>query len=580
MQQLRQPIVTILGHVDHGKTTLLDSIRKTAIAAKEAGGITQAIGTTEIPLETITRICGPLIEKFKFDVTVPGLLFIDTPGHEAFTTLRRRGGSIADFAIVVVDIVEGIMPQTRESIEILKETKTPFAIAVNKIDRISGWQTHDVSFLKNVNEQRKDVIENFDTAFYNIVSQFYNHGFSVDRFDRVQDFAKTVVAVPVSGKTGEGIPELLTIVIGLSQQFLKNRLIVTEKGEGMIMEVREFTGLGTTIDAIVYDGSVHKNDFLVVGGKNPRITKIRALLLPEPLRDIRTERKFRNVDSVTAASGVKISAPGIDDVIVGSPIRTAKSREEAEKLMDELEKELEESEIVSETQGLILKSDTIGGLEALISIFKNYPIEKATIGQITKSDIIKAEDNEDQYRVVIGFSTKVPEEAENFAKDKGVKILESNVIYRLLEDYEKWKDALRDEKKKKELDETTRPGKLRVLPGFVFRASNPAIVGCEVEGLVKPGYRLVKDKDVGEVKQIQSQGENMSVAKTGDKVAVSISGPTVGRQVLEGDTLYTDISSDDYKKLKRNEQLLSASEKSVLEEIKKMKQKSDPMWGL
>ena len=578
--QLRQPIVTILGHVDAGKTTLLDSIRKTAIAAKEAGGITQAIGTTEIPLETVKSICGPIIERFKFQVTVPGLLFIDTPGHEAFTTLRKRGGSIADFAIIVVDIIEGIMPQTKESIEILKQTKTPFAIAVNKIDRISGWQTYDESFLKNVNEQRKDVLENFESSFYSIVNQFYSHGFAVDRFDRVQDFANTVAAVPVSGKTGEGIPELLAIVIGLSQQFLKNRLVRTEQGAGMIMEVKEFTGLGTAIDVILYDGSAQKNDFLVIGGKSPRITKIRALLLPEPLRDIRTERKFRNVDIVVAASGIKISAPDIDDVIAGSPIRTAKSREEAEQLLDELEKEVEETEIVSENQGLILKSDTLGGLEALISIFKEHAIEQATIGQVTKSDIIKAENNDDEYKIVIGFNTKTSEESRNFAKDKGVKILESDIIYRLSEGYEKWKEEMKEEKKKKELEEITRPGKLKILPGFVFRASNPAIVGCEVEGVVKPGYKLMKsEKDVGEIKQIQSQGENVSEAKTGDKVAISISGPTVGRQINESDVLYTDVNSEEYKKLKKNEQLLTEMEKRILEEIKNIKQKSDPMWG-
>ena len=576
--QLRQPIITILGHVDAGKTTLLDSIRKTAIAAKEAGGITQAIGTTEIPLETINHICGPIIEKFKFDVTLPGLLFIDTPGHEAFTTLRRRGGSIADFAIIVVDIIEGIMPQTKESIEILKETKTPFAVAVNKIDRISGWTKYHDSFLENIKEQRKDVLENFESAFYNIVNQFYNQGFSVDRFDNIQDFTNTVAAVPVSGKTGEGIPELLAIVIGLSQQFLKNRLVKTEKGEGMIMEVKEFTGLGTTIDIILYDGSISKNDYLVIGGKNPRITKIRAMLLPEPLRDIRTERKFRSVDIAVAASGIKISAPGIDDVVAGSPIKTAKTKEEAERLIDELEKE-QQLEIISENQGLILKSDTIGGLEALINIFKEHPIEQATTGQITKSDVIKAANNEDQYRIVIGFNTKIPEEAEKFAKDKGVKLLESDVIYRLIEDYDKWKEEMKEEKKKKELEEITRPGKLRILPGFVFRASNPAIVGCEVEGIVKPGYKLMKEKNIGEIKQIQSQGENKGEAKTGDKVAISISGPTVGRQINEDDVLYTDVSSEEYKRLKKNENLLTETEKRILEEIKNIKQKSDPMWG-
>src|SRR3972149_2892589 len=168
---IRQPIVSVLGHVDHGKTTLLDKVRQTAIAAKEAGGITQAIGTTEIPLETIQSISGRIIEKFKFEVSIPGLLFIDTPGHEAFISLRRRGGSIADLAILVVDIIEGIMPQTEESIQILKDTKTPFVIVLNKIDRIQGWHTNDESFLNNYPQQMDMTKEIFEERFYQVVSQ-------------------------------------------------------------------------------------------------------------------------------------------------------------------------------------------------------------------------------------------------------------------------------------------------------------------------------------------------------------------------------------------------------------------------
>ncbi len=581
---LRQPIVAVLGHVDHGKTSLLDKIRQTVIASKEAGGITQAIGTTEIPADSITNICGPLIERFKFSLNIPGLLFIDTPGHEAFTTLRKRGGSIADIAILVVDIVEGIMPQTEESINILKETKTPFVVVVNKIDRIQGWITNTACFLDNYPQQTEYVQRVFEESFYKIIMQLSNHGFSADRFDRVTDFQKTVAAVPLSAKTGEGIGELLVVLIGLSQQFLKDQLIASDKSEGMILEVKEVVGLGTIADCIIYNGTISKNDFLVIGGKFPMISKIRSLLVPDPMRDIRMEKKFHAVENVNAAAGVRISAPGMDKIVAGSPIRTAKTFEEAEKLLDILEKEKEEVELRNEVDGLILKSDTIGSLEALIHIFKKHPIRVATIGQITKYDIIDAEANTYQFhKIVIGFSTAISEEARTYAKDRAVKIIESNIIYHLKEEYDEWVEKEKEETKRKEIENITRPGKIRVLPGCIFRASNPAIVGCEVlGGILRPGYKLFKEErgGIGEVKQIQSQGQNIEEAKIGDKIAVSIIGPIVGRHIDESDVLYMDVSSEEYKRLKAHEYFLTENEKDVLEEIKEIKKRHDQRWGL
>lgn len=580
---LRQPIITVLGHVDHGKTTLLDRIRQTAIAAKEAGGITQAIGTTEIPLETITALSGRILEKFGFDISIPGLLFVDTPGHEAFISLRKRGGSIADLAILVIDIMEGIMPQTEESIQILKDTRTPFIVGLNKIDKIQGWHTHDESFLKTYESQLDMTKEIFEERFYSVLSQLAARGFDAERFDRVQDFRKVVAIVPISGKTGEGVPELLAILSGLSQQFLKNRLEKTEQSAGMILDVKEVTGLGTAIDCIIYDGRISKNDYLVIGGRMPMIAKIRALLVPEPLRDMRTEKKFRNVEEANAATGVKISAPGLDNAIAGSQIRTAKTLEEAEAILNDLEKEREEVEILTEKEGLILKANTLGSLEALINVFRNYPVREATAGNMTKKDVISAEANaESAYKTVIGFSVTATEDAAKLAADKKIRIFASNVIYHLLEEYEKWLDEERESTKKREIESVTRPGKILLLPGCVFRASNPAIIGCEiVSGTVKPGYRLFReDKLIGEVKQIQSQGKNIAEAKIGEKVAISIEGPTVGRQINESEVLYTEVSGEEYKKLKKFASLIADHEMSALEEIMEIKRKYDRRWGL
>lgn len=583
---LRQPVIALLGHVDHGKTSLLDCIRKTAIASKEAGGITQAIGTTEIPLEVVNNTCSLLSEKFRFNIDVPGLLFIDTPGHEAFTTLRKRGGLIADLAILVIDINEGIMPQTRESIDILKSTKTPFVVALNKIDRIGGWNSRETCFLTNYNEQSDDAKQEMETKFYKVIEQLSSHGFNADRYDRVTDFTQTIAAVPISAKTGEGIPDLLIMLVGLAQHFLKERLEKKEQSEGMVLEVKELKGMGTTIDAIIYNGSIEKNDFLVLGGKNPMITKIKALLVPEPLRDIRTEKNFRSINSINAATGVKISAPGLDIVVAGSMFRTAKTQEQAEKIIGEMEKEREQVEISAGKEGLILKADTIGSMEALIQIFGNYPIKEAHIGNITKQDLIKAEANTDEFlRVLVGFNVAPSDEIRVFAKDKKVKILTSNIIYELIENYEKWVEGEKQAIKQREIESVTHPGKLKILPGCIFRASNPAIVGCEVlGGIIKPNYSLFKfdkeTKQVGEIKQIQSQGQNIDGAKSGDKIAVSILGPTVGRQINENDELYTNVESEDYKKLMKNEKLLSKSEKEILKEIYEIRKKENARYGL
>ena len=548
----------------------------------EAGGITQSISTTMIAKDIIAHICGSLLERFNFAINVPGLLFIDTPGHEAFSTLRKRGGSIADIAVLVIDINEGLMPQTIESIEILKSTKTPFVIAMNKIDRINGWVSGDC-FIENFPKQSDDVKGYFEQKFYQAIEQLERNSIKADRFDRVNDFKTTVAVVPLSAKTGEGISDLLMTLIGLAQVFLKDHLVSTEKSEGMILEVKEVTGLGVTIDTVIHDGSVQKNDYLIVGGKNPMIAKVRALMMPESMRDMRTEKKFTSVDIVYAAAGVKIVAPGLDNVTAGSPIRTAKTFEEAEKFLEEMEKELEEVEISTDEEGLILKADTLGSLEALLTIFKDHPIREATIGTISKKDVMSAEVNTNYlYKIVIGFNSSSTEDVQMYAKDMNIKLMQSDVIYRLIEDYNQWVEDEEEKIKKKEIEGLTRPAEIKLIPGSVFRASDPAIIGCEVYGMLKPGSDLIKDngQKAGSIKQIQSQGQNVDEAKTGDKVAISISGPTIGRQVKENETLYTDINTNEYKALKKNEKFLSAPELTVLEKIFVIKRKMDPRFGL
>ncbi|MBT4805689.1 translation initiation factor IF-2, partial [Candidatus Woesearchaeota archaeon] len=329
----RKVLLTVVGHVDHGKTSLLDKIRQTAVTKGEAGGITQAVGVSIIPMETIKKICGPLLNAFKGKLSVPGLLAIDTPGHAAFTSLRKRGGSLADIAILIVDITEGFKPQTIESIEILKANKVPFIIAANKIDLIHGWQfDKEKLLLQNINNMNPQMQGEFEKKLYELVGTVAEHGLQSERFDRVEDYTKQIAIVPVSAHTGQGIPELLMVLTGLAQKFLEKKLEIEETGnaKGTILEVKEEKGMGTTLDAIIYNGQLKVNDTLVIGGIDQAIVvKVRALLEPAELAEMREKKsKFKNVKQVTAATGVKISAPGLNEAISGMPIISCSGKPE------------------------------------------------------------------------------------------------------------------------------------------------------------------------------------------------------------------------------------------------------------
>ena len=592
---IRQPIVVVLGHVDHGKTTLLDKIRGTAVAAKEPGEITQHVGASIVPASVLKKISEPLRKYFpRLKIEIPGLLFIDTPGHELFTNLRRRGGSVADIAILVVDVLEGFQPQTWESINILKERRVPFVIAANKIDKIPGWQVHyDKPFLETIKLQDPRVVNRLEELIYRIVSQLYEAGFISERFDRVKDFRRTVAIVPVSAKTGEGLPELLALITGLVQQFMKKKLVTCdEPAKGVVLEVKEEPGLGTTIDVIVYDGVLKRGDTIVVGGKgDPVVTRIRALLMPRPLQDMRAhEGRFIQVEVVTAATGVKISAPGLDRVVAGSPIYAVPSEELVDEYMEKVREEVSSVIIRTDNVGVVVKADTLGTLEAVVEALRRekIPVRLADVGPVSRNDVIEAAVSGKhcvEYGVVIAFNVKVLPEAKEYAISEKVRIFGHNVIYKLVEEYMEWVKKLREEEKRKELESLVRPGKVRILPGYIFRRSDPAIVGVEViGGIIKPGYPLMR-KDgmrLGSIMQIRDRDNVLKEARAGQAVAISIRGKIlVGRHVDEGDIMYTDIPKEHVSKwLTKFKSELSNDELLVLKEIIGIKRKRDPFYGL
>ncbi len=582
---LRQPILCVLGHVDHGKTTLLDKIRATAVAAREAGGITQAIGATEIPAETIKKICGNLLEKFNVKLEIPGILILDTPGHEAFSLLRRIGGSCADLAILVVDITEGVKEQTKESIEYLKTFKTPFLVAATKIDKIPGWIAHEnSSFLESFAKQPEHVKQRFEELLYTLIAQLSELGFDAERFDRVTDFKRTLAIVPCSGVSGEGIQELLLIVAGLSQVFLKNKLEL-HKGAafGSILEVKEMRGFGTVIDVIFYDGEVHRGDYLVIGGDKIKVTKIKAILKPKPLHELRVEKEFENVESATAACGVRIAAHDLEGVKAGMPIITTREKEKIKEMEDILKREIASVEFETEGEGIVVKADTLGSLDALVNVLKRKGIKlkKAEVGCVSKTDVMLADTQEDKcLRAILAFNVDIDEIAEQEAKNRGVKIFQNNVIYRLIEEFEKWVEEEKRREKMERLALLKRAAMIRILPGFVFRQSKPAIVGVEVlEGTLKPGIQLVKEGKgiVGEVKEVQSEGQTVEEATRGERVAVSVEGGVVGRNINEGDILFTFLTKEDLKALVEFKEDISPEEielaRKIVEKFKDLKKK-------
>lgn len=590
---IRQPIVCVLGHVDAGKTLLLDEIRKTSVQSREAGGITQHIGASYFPAETLRQLIGPLLKKIKTEIDIPGLLIIDTPGHEAFTNLRRRGGSVADIAILVVDILRGFEAQTHESVEILKSRKTPFLVAANKTDRVPGWKSQpQMTFMQSYNQQDIYVREELDNKIYDVIGTFSRLSMNADRFDRIKDFTRTVAIVPTSAKTGEGIKELLMVLVGLTQQHLKKRLQTTGgAAKGTVLEVKEEPGLGLTLNTIIYDGVLKRDDSIVVGGRDkPVVTRVRAILVPKPLDEIRDPRdKFSSVNSVSAAAGVKIVAPDLEGSLAGAPLYAFTKEEGPQKYEKLISDEIGRIRIKTELEGVVLKTDTLGALEALADILKQngIPIRIADVGDISKRDVIEAavvKEREPFYGVVLAFGVKLLPDAETEAENRKVQVFNEQVVYHVIENYLDWLKKMRDSALEHDYDTLVNPGKLQVMEGYVFRRAKPAIFGVEIlAGRIAPKVSLIRaenGEDIGEISQIQDKGKALTEAKKGMQVAVSLDKPTVGRHVFEKDTLFVKVPEADARILQTKfMDRMTAEEQEALTEYVNVMRKKVPFWG-
>jgi translation initiation factor 5B len=489
--------------------------------------------------------------------------------------------------------MHGFENQTYESLEILKSRKTPFIVAANKIDRVDGWRSNpDTPFLASYAKQGPIVKEDLDNRLYTMMGTLSRQGFRSERFDRVRDFTRDIAIVPVSAKTGEGIGELLTVLIGLTQQHMADKLEVSGgHALGTVLEVTEEVGLGTTINAIIYDGVLKADDTIVIGGKEgPLTSSIRAILLPQPLDEIRDpKKKFDTIDEAFAASGVKIAAPDLENAVPGAPLIAVGGEMTLEKAVEEVASELERLRISTDKVGIILKTDTLGSLEALIESLRarDVPIRLADIGDISRREVMEAlsvKYDEPLYGAILAFNVKPLPDAEREAHDQRIPIFTGDIIYNLMDDYVRWMEDEKEAKARKKFDTLVKPGKFEIMDGFVFRRAKPAIFGVRIlSGSIIPNTPMVnlEGTKLGRVTQIQDSGEAVSLAEEGKEVAVSMPQPIVGRHIKERDILFVDVPEKHAKLLREKYQgRLTAGALEVLRELTEMKRKSDILWAV
>lgn len=573
---LRSPICCILGHVDTGKTKLLDKIRQTNVQEGEAGGITQQIGATYFPVEALRKKTAVVNPDGAFEFKVPGLLVIDTPGHESFTNLRSRGSSLCNIAILVVDIMHGLEPQTLESMRLLRDRKTPFIVALNKIDRLYSWKpVANNGFRESLALQNKGVQNEFRDRLEKTKLAFAEQGFNAELYYENKSMAKYVSLVPTSAHTGEGIPDMLKLLVMLTQERMTRQLMYLSEVECTVLEVKVIEGLGTTIDVVLSNGILHEGDTIVLCGTDgPITTDIRALLTPAEMKELRVKSQYVHNKVVRAALGVKIAANGLDTAIAGSRLLVAKNKDdedEIEDLEEDVMGDLETlmSRISKTGRGVTVQASTLGSLEALLEFLRvsKIPVSNISIGPVHKRDVITAStmlEKAKEYAVMLCFDVKVDKDAHELADQMGVKIFTAEIIYHLFDDFTKHMQAIAEQKKEDSKMLAVFPCVLK--PVSVFNKTSPIVVGVDcIEGNLRLNTPIAavklnsvtNQKDIiplGRVVGIERDHKQIPICKKGQpSVAIKIEGsnqPMYGRQLEETDTLYSHISRKSIDTLK------------------------------
>nr|XP_018899870.1 PREDICTED: eukaryotic translation initiation factor 5B [Bemisia tabaci] len=559
---LRAPIVCVLGHVDTGKTKILDKLRRTNVQDGEAGGITQQIGATNVPIDAIKEQ-GKIVKGFsQMELRVPGLLIIDTPGHESFSNLRNRGSSLCDIAILVVDIMHGLEPQTIESINLLKNKKTPFVVALNKIDRLYDWNsTPKKDIRETIKAQAPNTIVEFERRTKEVILQFAEQGLNAALFYENPDTRSYVSLVPTSAITGEGMGNILALIVEICQNMLAKRLMFSEELQATVLEVKAISGLGTTIDAILVNGYLREGDTMVLAGtEGPIVTQIRSLLMPQPLKELRVKNAYIDHKEVKAAQGVKIAAKELEKAIAGLNLYVAQQPDEVEVLTKEVSHELKSalSHIKVHDRGVYVQASTLGSLEALLEFLRSSKIPYCSfrIGPVVKKDVMKAStmlEHESRYATILAFDVKVERDAQELADAVGVKIFQADIIYHLFDKFTAYTEELKQKKRDEFKSIAVFPCKLRVLPQFIFNSRDPIVMGVMIEaGIVKEGTPIcVPSKEfveLGIVTGIESNHKPVESARKGQEVCIKIEpipgeAPKMfGRHFDEKDMLVSKIS--------------------------------------
>ncbi|TYI34135.1 hypothetical protein ES332_A04G181900v1 [Gossypium tomentosum] len=572
-EDLRSPICCIMGHVDTGKTKLLDCIRGTNVQEGEAGGITQQIGATYFPAANIRE----RTKELKADATlkVPGLLVIDTPGHESFTNLRSRGSGLCDIAILVVDIMHGLEPQTIESLNLLKMRKTEFIIALNKVDRLYDWKARRNSPIgMTLKKQTKDVLSEFNRRVTYVITQFKEQGLNTELYYKNKEMGETFSIVPTSAVTGEGIPDLLLLLVQWTQKTMVEKLTFSDEVQCTVLEVKVIEGLGTTIDVVLVNGVLHEGDQIVVFGlQGPIVTTIRALLTPHPMKEIRVKGAYMQHKEIKAAQGIKIAAQGLEHAIAGTSIYVVGPDDDLEDIKEAAKEDMQSvmSRIDKSGEGVYVQASTLGSLEALLEFLKtpevNIPVSGIGLGPVHKKDVMKASvmlEKKNEYATILAFDVKVTPEARELADELGVRIFIADIIYHLFDQFKAYIDGLKEERKREAADEAVFPCVLKILPNCIFNKKDPIVLGVDIlEGILRVGTPICIPQrefiDIGRIASIENNHKPVDSAKKGQKVAIKIVGSNTeeqqkmyGRHFELEDELVSHISRRSIDILKAN----------------------------
>lgn len=573
---LRSPICCILGHVDTGKTKLLDKIRQTNVQEGEAGGITQQIGATYFPVENIkakTRVIDP---KSEFEYKIPGLLVIDTPGHESFTNLRSRGTSLCNIAILVVDIMHGLEPQTLESIRLLRDSKTPFIVALNKIDRLYGWRsTPNNGFRLSWDNQNRGTQSEFEDRLKAVKVALAEQGLNAELYFDNKDVRKTVSLVPTSAHTGEGIPDMLQLLTQLTQTRMSGALMYLSELEATVLEVKVIEGLGTTIDVVLSNGILHEGDRIVIAGLNGQaiVTQVRALLTPQPLKEMRVKGSYVHHKEIKAAMGVKIAAPDLEQAVAGSRLLVVGPDDDEDDLRDEVMGDLTSllNSIDRSGRGVSVQASTLGSLEALLEFLKQskIPVSSVNIGPVYKKDVMRCAtmlEKAPEFAAMLCFDVEVDKDAARLAEELGIRIFQADIIYHLFDAFTAYNKEILAQRRAAAAPVAVWPCRLRILHTFTNRS--PLILGVDIiDGSLRVGTPLAVVKvdpttkkkttvDLGRVVSLQiNKTDKQLVTKkeVGAGVAVKIENDhkvEVGKQIQESDEIVSKISRASIDSLK------------------------------